>query len=114
MKKTLFIPIIAILCWLFCSCQPEQGESDMKPKNQTISVTLRNDAEEADIWILPQTAQNLKTTVWGTPTFSKVKAGERQTELFLAVERCQKNITVQITALRELLLKGGEHGRLKG
>ena len=79
MKKISFIPIIAILCWLFCSCQPEQGESDMKPKNQTISVTLRNDAEEADIWILPQTAQNLKTTVWGTPTFSKVKAGERQT-----------------------------------
>ncbi len=78
MKKVLFIPVIAILCLLFCSCQPERGESDVKTETKSISVTVRNDVEEADIWILPQTAQNLKTTVWGAPTFSKVKAGEQQ------------------------------------
>ena len=33
-----------------------------------ISVTFVNGVEDADIWILPQTDENLGTTLWGTPT----------------------------------------------
>lgn len=47
--------------------------------NKTISVTFINDVEEADIWILPQTEENLKTSLWGTATISKLKPGERKT-----------------------------------
>ncbi len=48
-----------------------QNKSEKK-----ITVSFINDVEQADIWILPQTKENLKTTVWGTPVFSKMKVGE--------------------------------------
>ena len=46
------------------------------------TVTFINGVKDADVWILPKTEKNLKTTVWGKATVSKVKTGEsRQTEL---------------------------------
>ena len=41
-----------------------------------IVITFVNEVEEADIWILPQTDENLKTTLWGTATVGKLGAGE--------------------------------------
>lgn len=40
------------------------------------TVNFINDVKDADLWILPETEKNLKTTVWGTATASKVKYGE--------------------------------------
>ena len=40
------------------------------------TVTFVNSVRDADAWILPQTAANLKTTVWGTATVPKAKTGE--------------------------------------
>ena len=46
------------------------------------NVTFINEVNDADVWILPQTEENLKTTVWGTATVSQVKTGEsRKTPL---------------------------------
>ena len=42
----------------------------------TKTVTFVNEVCDGDIWILPQTAANLKTTVWGTATVPKAKMGE--------------------------------------
>ena len=42
----------------------------------TKTVTFVNTVRDADAWILPQTAANLKTTVWGTATVPKAKTGE--------------------------------------
>lgn len=42
----------------------------------TRTVTFRNEVRDADVWILPQTPEILKTTVWGTPTVPKAKRGE--------------------------------------
>lgn len=41
-----------------------------------IVITFVNEAEEADVWILPHTEENLKTTLWGTATVGKLGAGE--------------------------------------
>ena len=41
-----------------------------------IVVTVENEVEEADIWVLPQTEENLKSTLWGTATIGKLGAGE--------------------------------------
>ena len=41
-------------------------------------VTFVNDAAAADVWILPQTDKNLKSTVWGTATIAKLNAGEQR------------------------------------
>ena len=83
-KRRLLILTSVLLCLLFCSCGAVQGEPDMNPDNQSrpqssISVTFLNNVEEADIWILPQTEDNLKTSLWGTPTFSKMIIGDQKT-----------------------------------
>ena len=77
--------ILLIICLFLCSCKEEQGESNMNQLNETeskgASVTFINDVEEADIWIIPQTEENLNSSVWGTPTFSKMRAGEKETHI---------------------------------
>lgn len=39
-------------------------------------VTVVNEVEEADVWILPQTEENLKSSVWGTASVGKLGVGE--------------------------------------
>jgi hypothetical protein len=41
-----------------------------------LGVTFVNEVEEADIWVLPQTEENLKTSLWGTATISRLGVGE--------------------------------------
>lgn len=79
MKKPLLILLCLILSLMLFSCKGNGGESEMKNKTKVISVTFINDVEEADIWILPQTEENLKTSLWGTATIPKLKAGEKTT-----------------------------------
>ncbi len=45
------------------------GESDA-------GITFINSVKDADVWILPATEENIKTTLWGTATIAKLKAGE--------------------------------------
>lgn len=47
-----------------------------------VNVTFVNEAEEADIWILPRTEDNMKTAVWGKATIGKLPVGEKR-EIFL-------------------------------
>ena len=42
----------------------------------TVAVTFRNEVEKADVWILPQTEENLKTSLWGTPGASALGVGD--------------------------------------
>lgn len=39
-------------------------------------VTFRNEVEEADVWLLPATEENRKTSLWGTPTAGKLGVGK--------------------------------------
>ena len=41
----------------------------------TVSVTFQNEVEEADVWLLPQTEENLKTSLWGTPSAGALEKG---------------------------------------
>lgn len=68
MKRTI-IYLIATL--LLCGCKANNTDtvSDMY-------ITVINGVKDADIWILPETEENLKTTVWGTATASDVKTNE--------------------------------------
>ena len=42
----------------------------------TVSVSFQNEVEEADVWLLPQTEENLKTSLWGTPSAGALEKGE--------------------------------------
>ena len=72
MKKAVLI-FVCLFTLLLCGCNLKE-QSDMDNKNGT--VTVINKVKDADIWILPQTEKNLKTTVWGTATVSKLKTDE--------------------------------------
>ena len=72
MKKAVLI-FVCLFTLLLCGCDSKE-QSDMDNKNGT--VTVINKVKDADIWILPQTEKNLKTTVWGTATVSKLKTSE--------------------------------------
>lgn len=72
MKKAVLI-FVCLFMLLLCGCNSKE-QSDMDNKSGT--VTVINKIKDADIWILPQTEKNLKTTVWGTATVSKLKTSE--------------------------------------
>ena len=69
----LLLLLLALL--LICGCTKAEEQNNMgNAANKT--VTFINGIRDADIWILPRTEANLKTTLWGTATVSKTKAGE--------------------------------------
>ncbi|MCR5636864.1 MAG: hypothetical protein K6F76_06805 [Clostridiales bacterium] len=74
MKKTVLIVGCLLTLLFLCSCETEE-QKDMQVTHNR-SIIFINEVNDADVWILPQTGENLKTTVWGTPTISKAKTGE--------------------------------------
>ncbi len=78
MKRYLLI-VLCVSMFLFHGCGKE-GNTDVMENKQVIIFT--NEVETADIWILPQTEEILKTSLWGKATISDMKKGE-STELSL-------------------------------
>ncbi len=78
MKKAVCI-VICILSLLLGGCG-KKGRGDPAPSAPETpdaqTVTFVNEVKDADVWILPHTEENLKTTLWGTATLSKIAAGE--------------------------------------
>ena len=73
MKKAIAL-MGCLLLLLVCGCQAKENNDMGNTESKTVVFT--NGAQEADLWILPQTEENLKTTVWGTASAAGVKAGE--------------------------------------
>ncbi|MCR5150961.1 MAG: hypothetical protein K6B52_07020 [Clostridiales bacterium] len=45
---------------------------------QSSQITFINEVEKADIWILPQTQENMKSSLWGSATIKNLLAGEQR------------------------------------
>ena len=79
MKNAFCIAICLLALLLLFGCRAKK-RTDEEPTNtepaDKQSVTFVNSVEDADVWILPETEANLKTTLWGTATVSGAKAGE--------------------------------------
>ena len=67
--KKIVICLGMILLLFGCKASRKENVKDK-------TVTLINEVKDADIWILPKTEENLKTTVWGEATVSGIKAQE--------------------------------------
>ncbi|MBQ7625383.1 MAG: hypothetical protein IJS65_08940 [Clostridia bacterium] len=80
MKKILLIALSLSLCMLF-GCgkkgKPEKTEPEKEPEIVR-TVTFINRVENTDVWILPQTKENLDTTLWGKATAGKVAKDEER------------------------------------
>lgn len=74
MKKTALIIVFLMAMLIACGC--ENGEQSNMEIEKTKQITFINELNSADVWILPQTEQNLKTTVWGTAIISKADTSE--------------------------------------
>ena len=42
----------------------------------TLEISFRNEVETADVWVLPQTEENRKSSLWGSPSAGKLGVGE--------------------------------------
>ncbi|MBR3149162.1 MAG: hypothetical protein IKF64_03250 [Eubacterium sp.] len=69
---SIFLCILVLL--LLCGCNAKE-QNNMEAINGK-TLTIINEVNDANIWILPRTQENLKTTLWGTATASDVKTGE--------------------------------------
>ncbi len=69
MAKSILITLILILAAAFLVTPAAKQPESMA------GVTFINEVEEAEIWILPQTEEILKTSLWGKATFV-LEAGE--------------------------------------
>ncbi len=76
MKRAVLFAVCFLSLMPLCGCQKEEQDAAETEKPETITVTFVNGVEEADVWILPMTEKNLKTSVWGKAVFPKVKTGE--------------------------------------
>ena len=75
MRRAMPVLLCLIALALFCSCNTTK-ESDTMATTADRNITIVNSVHEADIWILPDTEANRKTTLWGTATSGNVPAGE--------------------------------------
>ncbi len=70
MRKRVLLAACLLLGAAVSGCAPRP---EMKPEATIVFV---NEAEEADVWFVPDTEQNRRTTVWGTATVAKLGANE--------------------------------------
>lgn len=81
MKNLLLIIVCLLLGILLTACKNREQtnpKQEAPPSGGGPSVTFINEIEEADVWLLPETKENLKTTLWGTPSLKKIAAGEKR------------------------------------
>ena len=71
--KPLALTVLCLLLALCAGCGagPEPGPAPA----EEFDLTVVNELETADIWLLPQTEQNLHTTVWGAATLADLGSG---------------------------------------
>lgn len=77
-KKTCMFFLLGGMVMLLFGCGKNKKNvgPDSQPSNTaetpTIEITVLNQINTADIWVIPDIEKNRKTTVWGTATLSKL------------------------------------------
>ena len=74
----VFLLGVMVMSGLVGCGKPKDGEAQTAAVTEEITVGFVNEVAEADVWVLPQTPENLKTTRGGAATVSGLAAGERQ------------------------------------
>ena len=79
MKKAIGLAMGLMTLLLLCGCETERNNMESATVG---TVMVINGVTDADVWLLPDTQANRKTTVWGIATAAQVKTGEsRSTSL---------------------------------
>ena len=86
--------------------------SAVSNQDRSVNITVVNGVEKADIWIIPQTQENLKTSLWGTPHVSALDAGQEKNIGLNDISNCRYIIRIidednALYAVRDITLKNG-------
>ena len=74
-KPAILITLCVLIGSMLFGCKTKEqpaAETPTPAPGSGASITFVNGVEEADVWILPETEANLKTTLWGTATIAKL------------------------------------------
>lgn len=55
----------------FLSCGKQKVQAQPDKADDMIEISISNQVAEADIWVIPDTEENRKSSVWGSATLSK-------------------------------------------
>ena len=67
---SLFFGVIMMFTLFGCGKQKHEVHFD----RESLCVTFVNNVETADVWVLPQTNENLKSSLWGTASAKNLEA----------------------------------------
>ena len=67
----LFLVLTLFACQKQEEAKPEETETSTT--GEMMKIRFVNEVEDTDLWILPQTEKNLKTSLWGTATVAMLK-----------------------------------------
>ena len=73
-KTALIILCLLMLLLLLGGCKTEAPAGPQTEPKKT--VVFCNEVKDAAVWVLPETEENKKATVWGTATAANVQTGE--------------------------------------
>ncbi len=81
MNKLVWISLCILLAVLLscCKTKPAVNTDTDKPEPTQDSgaiITFTSETETADIWIIPDTEENRKTSLWGTATIAKLETSK--------------------------------------
>ena len=75
MKKILLIGLCLLAGMTLCGCGEEKADMN-EPEKTGAAVTCINETADADIWIIPDTEANRKTSLWGAAAIKDLGVNE--------------------------------------
>ena len=90
--KTLFC-LFLVLTLFACQKQEETKPEDTETSatGEMMKIRFVNEVEDTDLWILPQTEKNLKTSLWGTATVAMLK---KEDAIEVAIEETSDHLYI--------------------
>ena len=90
--KTLFC-LFLVLTLFACQKQEEAKpeETETSTTGEMMKIRFVNEVEDTDLWILPQTEKNLKTSLWGKATVAMLK---KEDAIEVAIEETSDHLYI--------------------
>ena len=90
--KTL-LRLFLVLTLFACQKQEEAKPEDTETSTtgEVMKIRFVNEVEDTDLWILPQTEKNLKTSLWGTATVAMLK---KEDAIEVAIEETSDHLYI--------------------